>query len=98
VEVESTPSPVAVRLALEEIRPNPTRTAPLVIYSLASWASARIELIDVAGRCELSRDLGSPGPGRHALILDPAGIRTGVYIVRLAQAAHGATSKLVLRQ
>jgi hypothetical protein len=98
VDVQPAPSPVAVRLALEEIRPNPTRSAPLVIYSLESWAPARIELVDVAGRSVLSRDLGSPGPGRHALILDPAGIRTGVYIVRLAQAAHGATSKLVLRQ
>jgi len=86
-------------LALQEIRPNPARLATLVEYSLASWAPARIELVDVAGRCVLQRSLGSPGPGRHVLILNPtAGTGTGMYWVRLTQAGRSVTSKLVLRQ
>jgi hypothetical protein len=97
--IESPPSPFAIRLALEEIRPNPARSAPLIDYSLESWAPARIDLVDVAGRSVLQRDLGSPGPGRHTLILNlSGGTRTGVYIVRLTQAGHSATSKLVLRE
>ena len=93
------PPPDGFRLALEEIRPNPTRFGPLIMYSLESWAPARIELVDVAGRSVLQRDLGSPGPGQHALVLAPAaGTRTGVYVVRLTQAGHSVTSKMVLRR
>jgi len=92
------PPPGAFRLAVEEIRPNPTRAAPLIFYSLSSWAPARIELVDVAGRIVVQRDLGSPGPGRHALLLDPKeGTRTGIYIIRLTQAGESVSSKLVLR-
>jgi hypothetical protein len=93
------PPPDASPLALDEIRPNPSGLAPFIEYSLESWAPARIELVDVAGRTVLQHDLGSPGPGRHALNLRAApGIRTGLYIVRLLQAGRSVSSKVVLRQ
>lgn len=89
------PSP----LALNEIRPNPAGLAPFIDFSLESWEPARIELLDIAGRTVLQRELGSPGPGRHALNLSASsGIRTGLYIVRLMQAGRSVSSKVVLRQ
>lgn len=86
-------------LALRQIRPNPARLATSIQYSLDSWAPARIELLDIAGRHVLERDLGAPGPGSYAIDLEPApGIRTGLYIVRLTQDGRSVTSKLILRQ
>ena len=90
--------PNSNQLALIGIRPNPVKLAALIEYSLGSWSPARIELVDVAGRSVLKRDLGSPGPGRHTLMLRPdAGTRTGMYIVRLTQAGDSVSSKMVLR-
>ena len=91
--------PGASRLAVEQIRPNPTQFDPVIVYSLENWEPARINLLDVAGRSVLQLDLGSPGPGRHAMVLDtPAGTQPGVYIVLLTQAQHSVTSEMVLRR
>jgi hypothetical protein len=92
------PRPVTSHLALLGIRPNPTRLSALIEYSLENWSPARIELVDVAGRSVLRRDLGTPGPGRHALMLQPdSGTRTGMYVVRLTQAGDSVSAKMVLR-
>jgi len=90
------PAPVAARFAIESVIPNPTNGAPHVIYSLVSWAPARLEMLDVAGRQVLARDLGSPGPGRHEaqLGIDPAPV-PGVYWVRLSQAGRDVSHRVV---
>jgi calcineurin-like phosphoesterase family protein len=90
------PAPVAARFAIESVVPNPTSGAPHVVYALVSWAPARLEMLDVAGRQVLARDLGSPGPGRHEAQLgaDPAPV-PGVYWVRLSQAGRDVSHRIV---
>ena len=87
--------PLAPVLAIEAARPNPSSGAPTLAFSLASAAPARLELIDVAGRRVLARDLSNFGAGGHVL---PIGARLapGVYTVRLAQSGVAVTTRLVV--
>ncbi len=99
VGVDESPEPAATTagIALAEIRPNPAERLPAIVYSLASWSPASLELIDVAGRRVLARDLGSPGPGAHETALIPgASPGAGVYWLRLRQDGRTATRSLVL--
>ena len=83
-------------LELARVRPNPTASLPWVEYSLASWAPARLDVVDIAGRVVMRRDLGSPGPGSHVASLgdgrEPA---PGLYWLRLLQGTVRATSPVV---
>jgi len=98
------PPPVQPGVKVEEIRPNPaqappTQTPPVIFYSLKSWEPARIELVDIAGRRVARQDLGSPGPGRHALIFEPkAEIGMGLYIVRIVQAGDSSSAKIIFKR
>ncbi len=88
---------LALALALERISPNPATALPAIQFTLASWAPARLALVDVAGRLVLSRDLGSPGPGRHEARLGRgAPAAPGVYWLRLSQAGRSVTAKVTL--
>ena len=87
----------ATRTALHGCRPNPVREAPIVAFSLAGTARARLELLDVAGRRVLSRDVSPLGAGEHVLRLDgPQEIPAGVYLVRLTQGSRVLTSKVTV--
>jgi sugar lactone lactonase YvrE len=75
----------ALDFRLEEIRPNPARGRSLVVrFALPDARRARIELIDVAGRAQWSREVS--GAGQHSL---PVGadrrLAPGIYFVRLAR-------------
>jgi len=57
-----------------------------VEFALRDGSPAKLELADVAGRVLSSRQVGSLGPGAHALDLSEAGpLRPGIYFVRLTQ-------------
>lgn len=81
---------VDLELALEGARPNPAVGGRLVAqFVLPSDSAARLELYDVAGRRVVTRDVGSLGPGRHAVDLaqgEP--LAAGVYAIRLTQSGH----------
>lgn len=78
--------PRALALALEGFRPNPAVRELSVSLTLPSAAPARLELLDVAGRQRLVRELGDLGPGRHLLRLGAATqLESGVYWLRLSQ-------------
>jgi hypothetical protein len=67
-----------------------------VAYSLPEDASAFLELVDLAGRRWLRRDLGSPGRGHHETSLALDGLPgPGVFWLHLAQARQHTVSKLV---
>jgi hypothetical protein len=79
--------------SLEGIRPNPAAGSALtVFFSLPSAEPARLELLDVSGRCMVARDVGALGPGPHTLDL-AAGRRIppGIYLVRLSQRGNART-------
>jgi hypothetical protein len=82
VDVPSGPA-----LSLAGLRPNPAVGRDLTIhFALASAKPARLEMLDLAGRRVFGRDVGSLGPGRHAVRLgDGARIAPGVYVLRLVQ-------------
>ena len=60
---------------------------PRVEFALRDASPARLELLDVAGRRLLARDVGSLGPGTHVLDLtEHLTLGSGIYFVRLRQA------------
>jgi hypothetical protein len=77
--------------------PNPAMGRLKVSFTLATSAPARLELIDLAGRRVLSREVGSLGAGRHVVpIATGAGVAPGIYVVRLTQGALVVSTKAVL--
>ncbi len=80
--------PASAALAIEEVRPNPSEREMWVSFTLPDNRTARIELIDVAGRRVRERTV--TGAGRQTIDL-AAGSRLppGVYLVRLI---HGDQS------
>jgi hypothetical protein len=69
------------------LRPNPAKGSALTVQlSLAHREPARLELLDLAGRRVLAREVGSLGPGEHVVDLaEGMRIRPGVYMLRLVQ-------------
>jgi hypothetical protein len=78
--------------------PSPTTTGRLAVwYTLARDENAVIELCDLHGRRILSRDLGQPGAGRHALTLgDDRRLASGVYFARLVTPSGTCTVKVIV--
>jgi hypothetical protein len=75
-----------LRLALEGARPNPAFGALRVWFTLPSSERATLELVDIAGRRVLRREVGSLGPGAHSVALDASPpLRPGLYFLRLVQ-------------
>ena len=90
--------PLASALTLVGARPNPSDGPLMVSFSLASGATARLELLDVAGRRVLARAVGTLGAGMHTLRLDDAGPRppAGLYFLRLEQGSQSRTARVVI--
>jgi hypothetical protein len=91
-------SPGSWTLALEGARPNPALGGSMnVWFTLASRASATLELIDIAGRRVLRRQVGDLGPGPHQVTLRASpGLRSGLYFLRLIQNDRVLSARLVL--
>jgi K319-like protein len=84
------------RVAVESVWPNPAAGDVGVAYSLKNVGPASLELVDIAGRPLLHRDLGAPGPGHFRTRLTRSrALPPGIYWVRLTQAGRSATSKVV---
>ena len=85
-------------LALGAPRPNPARgSAMLVPFTLATDATASLELFDVAGRRVYAREVGSLGAGPHVIELaHDARPGPGIYFVRLRQGDGLRTRRIVV--
>jgi hypothetical protein len=85
-------------LALEGARPNPgSRRSLTVWFELPSATSARLELLDLAGRRIAEREVGSLGPGRHAVNLaSGARLAPGLYLIRLTQGQNRRTARVAV--
>jgi hypothetical protein len=86
--------------ALEKVRPNPALGRDLTVhFVLPVRAAARLELLDVAGRSVVARDVGALGPGAHAVNLaEQTPVRPGLYFVRLKQEAKARVARVVVLQ
>lgn len=84
----------AVELALKGVTPNPSHSdrGVNVAFSLANARQATLSLYDVSGRRVAFREVGSMGPGRHTVNL-AAGLRAGVYVVRLSQGGRNLSAR-----
>ena len=89
--------PAAASLSLAGLLPNPGTRGASVVFTLPRRAPARLELIDVAGRIVLSREVGQLGAGAHTLQLDAErALPAGLYFIRLAQGTQSITTRGVL--
>ena len=89
--------PSALPLALEGFRPNPAVREITASFTLASAAPATFELLDLAGRRVIEREVGSLGAGRHQLRLgDGPRLAPGIYWLRLTQSGHALMARGVL--
>ncbi|HEY6195866.1 MAG TPA: VCBS repeat-containing protein [Candidatus Eisenbacteria bacterium] len=90
--------PPAAVFELRGARPNPSGGGRLNIYfALERGAGARLDLVDLAGRRMLSKDLSTLGSGRHVTTLgDAKPLPPGVYFVRLHQGRRVLESRAVV--
>ena len=91
--------PAAVAFGLAGLRPNPAPGNLSVAFSLPDGAPARLEILDLAGRHLMVREVGGLGAGNHLVRMDRApGMGPGVYYVRLVRGAQTVTTRgVVLR-
>jgi len=91
IEVEV---PGELQLALDGFRPNPALGAPLIAFTLADATPATVEIMDVAGRRILRRDIVGLGAGRHIIRLEQtARLSPGFYLIRLRQAGRDVLAR-----
>jgi VCBS repeat protein len=92
------PGGAALTLALHGARPNPSLDGRLSLsFVLGREGTARLDLVDLAGRRILSRDLSHLGGGPH--VLEMAGaerVAPGIYFARLSQGPQTLESKVVV--
>jgi len=87
-------------MSLAGARPNPSyigRSGLSAAFSLPDAARAHLELLDLAGRRILARDVGALGAGEHVVDL-AAGARLapGVYLLRLTRGSTSLTARAVV--
>jgi hypothetical protein len=87
-----------VGFALYGARPNPAVGSGLTVrFALPGAGDATLELVDVAGRRVVRREVGSLGAGRHEVVLGEAGgVAPGVYLVRLVRGADVRGGRVVV--
>lgn len=84
-------------LGLDPVSPNPLFGRLAVSFTLPSATPARLELIDLAGRRLVSRDVGAMGLGAHRVDLgDGSAYPAGLYFVRLTQAGVTRTTRVAI--
>ena len=76
--------------------PNPFNPHTTVSFTLPEAAFARLDLLDVRGRCQRTLLEERLGAGRHSLRLEADGLASGVYFVRLSTPDGDSTRKIVL--
>lgn len=84
--------PAGVAFGITGFHPNPAPGEPSVAFALESGAPARLDVLDVAGRRLVTREVGGMGAGAHQLRL---GVRlpAGLYVLRLSQSGRTAIAR-----
>jgi hypothetical protein len=89
--------PRVLSFALAGARPNPALNDLTVAFSLPDAAPAQLDLLDIAGRRVLTRDVGALGAGNHTLsFLRNTGLAPGVYLLRLTHGGRSLTARAVI--
>jgi len=86
--------PVAPRLGIAAVTPDPATRELGVEFSLPGPSQAVLELRDLAGRSIVRREVGSMGSGTHHISLSGTNLLpAGVYFVTLRQGGARASAK-----
>lgn len=89
--------PRALEFALAGLRPNPASRELAVEFSLPDAVPARLELLDLAGRRMIVRDVGVLGGGSHVVSLaKERTISPGFYVLRLLRAGKALTAHAIV--
>jgi predicted nucleotidyltransferase len=87
----------APELALEGTRPSPAIRGLTVAFSLRDASPARLEVLDIAGRRVIAREVGGLGPGSHVVNLgERRTVVAGIYWLRLTQSGRSLTKRAIL--
>jgi hypothetical protein len=81
---------------LEPVSPNPSLGQIRIAYRLAGFSPASLELLDAGGRRLAGQTVGALGPGLHETRFEAAGLRPGIYFVRLRQGTRIASARVSL--
>ena len=85
----------SLTLALEGLRPNPAVGELVASFTLPNGSPARLQVLDVAGRVWLAREVGDLGAGSHLLRLGGA-VPAGIYWLRLTQGGRSLLARGVV--
>jgi hypothetical protein len=68
-----------------------------VWFSLPNRDAASLEVIDIAGRRLVQREVGSLGAGRHSVSFGSSvRLRPGLYFLRLRQGGQSLNARVVM--
>ncbi len=86
-----------LRFALACTNASPSREGLSVAFSLPDNAPAQVAVFDIAGRQLVRREVGSLGPGDHAMELAARGtLRPGIYLARIRRGGDSITKRTVV--
>ena len=88
--------PLPTPLKLSFVRTEDRGRTIRIRYTLETHDRASLEVLDIAGRRVLTRDLGAPGSGEHEIRFTSEALAAGIYFVRLHQAQRLRTARLTL--
>jgi hypothetical protein len=89
--------PSEARLSLGGAVPNPATDKLVVSFALAGADRATLDLLDIAGRRVIHRDVSAFGAGLHRVDLgSTVGLEPGIYLVRLSQGDHSQVKRISL--
>lgn len=91
-------APAGLRFGIDRAWPNPSAGRLHVAFTLPASERVTLELLDLSGRRLAGRALEQPAPGSHDLDFtrESAGLRPGLYWLRLVQGARVATARVAL--
>ena len=78
--------------------PNPFRSSTIIEYALAAQLPVKLEIFDALGETVRSPESSIQAPGKHAITVDLADARNGVYYCRLQAGDHVETRPLVMQR
>ncbi len=81
---------------LEAPAPNPFNSRTKIVFHLPRAGQTELRLFNLLGQHVQLLQSGPAAAGRHQIILDGGGLSSGVYLLRLEQAGHVDSRKLLL--